>query len=78
MGVTHVPAPGATHVPAPHTLGDPVYHAKEKVGTVTSIVWNRARGSLDIEFDPEPLQRISVGEIVWVAIDGSATAKNAR
>ena len=46
--------------------GDP------RVGTVTSVVWSRAKGSLDVEFDPEPLLRISVGEVVWIAIDGSA------
>ncbi len=59
-------------------LGDPVYHEEQKVGTITSIIWSRAKGSLDVEFDPEPLHRISIGEIVWIAIDGSAASKKTR
>jgi len=48
-------------------LGDPVYRGEERVGTVTGLAWNRANGSLDIEFDPAPLKTIVLGDTVWVA-----------
>jgi hypothetical protein len=49
-------------------LDDPVYRGQTKVGRITGIHWDRARSSLEIEFDPEPLQRVSVGEVVWISI----------
>ena len=49
-------------------LGDPVYRGDTMVGTITQIVWERVHGSLEIEFDPAPLQRVSVGHEVWVSI----------
>ncbi len=55
-------------------LGDPVFRGNEKVGMLTRITWDRTGGSLDLEFDPMPLVRINVGDVVWVALDGSKTA----
>jgi hypothetical protein len=49
-------------------LGDPVYRGEERVGTVTGLVWNRANGSLGVEFDPAPLKTIVLGDTVWVAV----------
>jgi len=59
-------------------LGDPVFQNKTRVGTVTGLIWDRSKGALTVEFDPEPLQRITVGEVVWIALDGSATPKATR
>lgn len=58
-------------------LGDPVFRGEEQVGTLTQIVWDRTRGSLDLEFDPSPLKRVCVGDVVWVAIDGSRPPQGA-
>jgi hypothetical protein len=55
-------------------LGDPVFRGTEKVGLLTEIVWNRTGGSLDLEFDPMPMVRVNVGDVVWVAIDGQKAA----
>lgn len=53
----------------PHlALGDPVYREQERVGIVTEIVFERLKGSIAVEFDPAPLARISVGDVVWVSI----------
>ena len=49
-------------------LGDPVYRGEERVDTVTGLVWNRANGSLDVEFDPAPLKTIVLGDTVWLAV----------
>ena len=51
-------------------LGDPVYLGDHKIGTITGVLWDRSRGSLEIEFDPEPNERIAVGEIVWIPLNG--------
>lgn len=60
----------------PHVaLGDPVYRGKEQIGTVSTVVWSHSRGSLTVEFDPQPLTRIAVGEIVWVDLNPAETAK---
>ena len=58
----------------PHvSLGDPVYRAGTEppvvVGRVTRVQWSRVSGSLEVEFDPEPLQRIAVGDEVWVDLN---------
>ncbi len=66
-------------------LGDPVFRGDHRVGKVTNLVWDRTRDSLVIEFDPEDFafdikgmpvgqNRISVGEDVWIRLDGQATA----
>lgn len=51
-------------------LYDPVFYGDKKIGTITRAAWSRVTGSLEIEFDPEPQTRISVGEEVWIQIDG--------
>jgi hypothetical protein len=55
-------------------LGDTIYRGDVKVGTVTGLTWNRTNGSLDIEFDPAENTRISVGDEVWMFLDGNAAA----
>ena len=57
-------------------LGDTIYRGEHKVGTVTGLTWNRTNGSLDIEFDPAEDTRISVGDEVWMLLDGSAVKSN--
>jgi len=59
-------------------LGDSIYRGDQKVGTVTGLTWNRTNGSLDIEFDPVADTRVSVGDEVWMLLDGSAAANPAR
>ena len=49
-------------------LKDPVYRETTRVGHVTHLTWNEARESLDVEFDPEPGQRVAIGDAVWVAL----------
>jgi len=49
-------------------LGDAVFRGEEKVGVVTGLTWNRAQGSLEVEFDPVTKERISVGDQVWLAV----------
>lgn len=58
----------------PHVaLGDAVYRTtgdeRTIVGRITRVVWNRGGGSLEIEFDPAPLQRIAVGDEVWIDLN---------
>jgi hypothetical protein len=57
-------------------LGDPVYHEDTRVGTITGVAWDRAKGSLQVEFDPDPLERIAVGEIVWISLNSPNTPKS--
>ena len=52
-------------------LHDPVYRGKVKVGHVTALQWDKLKEALDVEFNPEPFVRISVGDTVWVVIDVS-------
>lgn len=51
-------------------LGDPVFRGDEQVGVLTQVVWDRSRGSLDLEFDPQPSVRVCVGDVVWIHVDG--------
>jgi hypothetical protein len=44
--------------------GDPVV-----VGRITAVSWERVSGSLTVEFDPEPLLRIAVGDEVWIDLN---------
>jgi hypothetical protein len=58
----------------PHVaLGDPVYRGQKEgrsiVGRITRVVWSRVSGSLEVEFDPEPFQRIAVGDEVWIDLN---------
>jgi hypothetical protein len=54
-------------------LRDPVYRTVNKtttvIGKVTLVQWDRVSGSLTVEFDPEPLHRIAVGDEVWVDLN---------
>ena len=59
-------------------LGDPVYRAAAdgsaevrpvRVGSVTRVVWERVSGSLTVEFDPEPLVRVAVGDEMSVDLN---------
>ncbi len=50
-------------------LGDTVYRGQEKIGTISTVNWSHARGSLTVEFDPAPELRIAVGDIVWVDLN---------
>ncbi|NCX99314.1 MAG: hypothetical protein EBX35_12250 [Planctomycetia bacterium] len=54
-------------------LGDPVYRkavtGRIRVGHVTRVTWSRVAGSLELEFDPEPFQRIAVGDEVWIDLN---------
>jgi hypothetical protein len=53
-------------------LGDPVFRGEQQVGKVTGLGWSRAHGSLEVEFDPIEGARVSVGDLVWIALDGQA------
>jgi len=54
-------------------LGDAVYRTVDTstvvIGNVTSVAWDRVSGSLTVEFDPEPFQRIAVGDEVWIDLN---------
>jgi hypothetical protein len=39
------------------------------VGRITRVEWNRVSQSLEVEFEPEPLQRIAVGDEVWIDLN---------
>jgi hypothetical protein len=54
-------------------LGDAVYRtvdaATKVVGTVTLVQWDRVSGSLTVEFEPQPFERIAVGDEVWIDLN---------
>lgn len=54
-------------------LGDHVYRTVNNsttvIGRVTLVLWDRVSGSLTVEFDPEPLHRIAVGDEVWIDLN---------
>ena len=54
-------------------LGDAVYRTVDTttvvIGKVTSVAWDRVSGSLTVEFDPSPFQRIAVGDEVWIDLN---------
>jgi hypothetical protein len=54
-------------------LGDPVFRktatGRTRVGHITRATWSRVGGSLEVEFDPEPFQRIAVGDEVWIDLN---------
>lgn len=62
-------------------LGDGVFRTKAertvRVGTITRVVWDRVSGGLTVEFDPEPLMRVAVGEEVWIDLNPLPTAERA-
>ena len=66
-------------------LGDTIYRGDEKIGTVSSLTWDRSKGSLEVEFDPVPMRvdaggrnigplRIAVGDEVWMPLGGRPAA----
>jgi hypothetical protein len=67
----HIGKSGGLGERRPHVaLGDPVFRGDEKIGIVTGLVWSRAQGSLQVEFDPVGDVRVCVGDEVWLALDG--------
>jgi hypothetical protein len=54
-------------------LGDGVYRTRgevtERIGAITRVRWERASGGLTIEFDPVPVVRIAVGDVVWIDLN---------
>ena len=54
-------------------IGDAVYRAETDggrlVGRITRVAWNRVSGSLEVEFAPEPLERVAVGDEVWIDLN---------
>lgn len=49
-------------------LGDPVFRGEKQVGKITGLRWSQPHESLEVEFDPEPLERIAVGDLVWIQL----------
>lgn len=75
---SHVGRDGGLEFRPNVALGDPVFRmvadAGEeargvRIGSVTRVVWERVSGSLTVEFDPEPLVRIAVGDEVFVDLN---------
>ena len=76
----HMGRDGGLKVRPNVALGDGVYRTDgettTRVGTITRAVWDRVSGGLTVEFDPEPLRRIAVGDGVWVDLNpGPAPAR---
>jgi hypothetical protein len=77
----HMGRDGGLKVRPNVALGDGVYRTEgdttTRVGTITRAVWDRVSGGLTVEFDPEPLRRIAVGDEVWVDLNPApATARS--
>ena len=70
---SHLGKDGGLSVRPNVALHDPVYRTVNKattvIGRVTLVQWDRVSGSLTVEFDPEPLHRIAVGDEVWVDLN---------
>ena len=70
---SHLGKDGGLTVRPNVALRDPVYRTVDKattvIGKVTLVQWDRVSGSLTVEFDPEPLHRIAVGDEVWVDLN---------
>ena len=69
----HVGKDGGLTVRPQVALGDSVYRTLGKttkvVGTITQVLWDRVSGSLTVEFDPQPFERIAVGDEVWIDLN---------
>ena len=69
----HLGKDGGLSVRPNVALRDPVYRTVDKattvIGKVTLVQWDRVSGSLTVEFDPEPLHRIAVGDEVWIDLN---------
>lgn len=70
-------------------LGDPVFRGEERIGRISSVVWDRSKGSLEIEIDPESMRvdpsghvtgplRIAIGDEVWTPLGGPQQAEKGR
>lgn len=75
---SHVGRDGGLEFRPNVALGDPVFRTEGeaggeartvRIGSVTRVVWERVSGSLTVEFDPEPLVRIAVGDEVFVDLN---------
>jgi hypothetical protein len=69
----HIGKDGGLTVRPQVALGDAVYRtvdaATKVVGTVTLVQWDRVSGSLTVEFEPQPFERIAVGDEVWIDLN---------
>ncbi len=69
----HMGRAGGLTVRPSVALGDGVYRTRgevtERIGTVSRVRWERASGGLTVEFDPMPVFRIAVGDVVWVDLN---------
>jgi len=69
----HVGKDGGLTVRPQVALGDPVYRTEgpttKIIGMITQVVWDRVSGSLTVEFDPQPFERIAVGDEVWIDLN---------
>ena len=78
----HMGRDGGLKVRPNVALGDGVYRTDgdttTRVGTITRAVWDRVSGGLTVEFDPEPLRRIAVGDEVWVDLNPAPTIAGPR
>jgi len=83
---SHMGRDGGLSVRPNVSLGDAVYRTTRsgeqsntvRVGTVTRVKWERVSGGLTVEFDPEPLQRIAVGDEVWIDLNPLPASRNSR
>lgn len=75
---SHVGRDGGLEFRPNIALGDPVFRMVAeagdearamRIGSVTRVVWERVSGSLTVEFDPEPLVRVAVGDEVFVDLN---------
>ena len=69
----HVGKDGGLTVRPQVALGDAVYRTvgtdTKIVGMITLVKWDRVSGSLTVEFDPQPFERIAVGDEVWIDLN---------
>ena len=83
---SHMGRDGGLAVRPNVSLGDAVYRTIQtgeqstpiRIGTVTRVKWERVSGGLTVEFDPEPLQRIAVGDEVWVDLNPMPAGRTSR
>jgi len=80
---SHVGRDGGLEFRPNVALGDPVFRGDPdagaegkavRIGRVTRVVWERVSGSLTVEFDPESLVRIAVGDEVFVDLNPAPPA----
>ncbi len=69
----HIGKDGGLTVRPQVALGDAVYRTvgtdTKVVGAITLVKWDRVSGSLTVEFDPQPFERIAVGDEVWIDLN---------